>query len=67
MNTTTNTPGYNTRLAIFFAPDKNGRKVAYRWSGRQMRAFRMRLADAEMFIATDAATLLAGHPMKAVA
>ena len=64
---TTKTPGYNTRLAIFFAADKNGRKVAYRWSPVQMRAFRMNLADAEMFVATESATLLAGHPMKASA
>lgn len=62
--TTTKTPGFNCRLGIFFDHDKNGRKVAYRWGGRQMRAFRMPLADAELFIATDQADLLDGHPLK---
>ena len=60
----TKTPGYNCRLAIFFDTDKNGRKVAYRWSGRQVRAFRMSVADAELFIAQDQADRLAGHPLK---
>jgi hypothetical protein len=61
---TSNTPGYNTRLAIFFQLDRNGRKVAYRWSPRQFRAFRMSLADAEMFIAAGQADRIDGHPMR---
>lgn len=67
METKTKTPGYNTRLEIFFQLDKNGRKVAYRFSRMQFRSFRMSLADAEMFIATDQATLIPGNPMKPVA
>jgi hypothetical protein len=62
--TTTKTPGYNCRLEIFFSTDKRGRKMAHRWSGSQMRAFRMSVADAELFVATDAADLLPGHPFK---
>jgi hypothetical protein len=60
------TPGYNCRLAIFFQYDKNGRKVAYYWSGRlgYGRAIRMSLADAELFIAQEQADLLPGHPLK---
>lgn len=64
MTTTQNTPGYNTRIAIFFTTDRNGRKVAYRWSGMQVRAFRMQLAEAELLVATEAATLLDGHPLR---
>jgi len=61
MNTT---PGYSTRLAIFFDHDKHGRKVAYRWSGMQLRAFRMKLAEAETLIAQGLADLIDGHPLK---
>jgi hypothetical protein len=60
--TTTKTPGYNTRVEIFFATDKRGRKVAYYMSFG--RAIRMSLANAELFVATDAADLLPGHPFK---
>lgn len=58
------TPGYNYRISIFFKTDRNGRKVAYHWSGRQMRAWRMPLADAEMFLAQDLADQIDGHPMQ---
>ena len=58
------TPGYNRRIAIFFQLDRHGRKVAYRWSGMQMRAFRMSVADAELLLAQDYADLLPGHPMR---
>lgn len=58
------TPGYNTHLEIFFKPDKRGRKAAYRMS--QMRAIRISLADAELFIAQGQATQLDGHPMKSL-
>lgn len=57
--TQTKTPGYNSRLQIFF---QNGR--AYYWSPTQMRAFPLARAKAELFIATDAATLISRHPMK---
>lgn len=63
-STTANTPGFNCRLAVFFDHDKHGRKLAFRWSPMQFRAFRMPLADAELFVATEAADLLPGHPMK---
>ncbi len=64
MNATTNkTPGYNCRLAIFFG-SVNGKKVAYYWSGMQLRAFRMKLAQAENFIAQGQADLIDGHPLK---
>lgn len=64
--TATKTPGFNCRLAIFFDHDKHGRKVAYYWSVRQMRAFRLPLADAETFIANETADQIAGHPMRPV-
>lgn len=60
--TTSKTPGFNCRLAIFFDHDKNGRKIAYRWS--HGRAIRMSLADAELFIATEQADQISGHPLK---
>lgn len=66
MNTAPNTPGFNCRLAIFFDADRNGRKIAYRWSMVGLRAIRMPLADAELFVATEAADLLPGHPLKPV-
>lgn len=66
MNNTQKTPGYNSRIAIFFQSDKNGRKLAYYWSGRcgYGRAIRMSLKNAEMFVAQDLADLLPGHPLK---
>lgn len=60
----TATPGYGYRIEIFFKADRNGRKVAYHWSARQLRAWRMPLADAEMFIAQDLADEIDGHPMQ---
>lgn len=61
----TKTPGFNCRLSIWFDTNKNGRKVAYYWSGRNMRAIRMSVTDAELFIATEAADRISGHPMRA--
>lgn len=58
------TPGYVERLSIWFATDKNGKRVAYRWSASQFRGFRMGLAEAELFIAQDLADEISGHPMK---
>ena len=63
-NTKTNTPGYNCHLEIFFSADKRGRKLAHYWSRGQMRAFRMSLADAELFVATGQATEIPGNPFK---
>jgi hypothetical protein len=60
---TTTTPGYNTRLAIYFTNDKNGKRRAYRFSHRQFRAFPMPLADAELFIAQDQADEIDGNPL----
>ena len=60
----TTTPGFNTRIAIFFDHDKHGRKIAYRWSRPAMRAIRMSLTDAELFIAQDQADRIPGHPFK---
>jgi hypothetical protein len=62
--TTTKTPGFNCRLDIFFTTDRRGRKIAYYYSWAAQRAIRMPLADAEIFVATDAADLLPGHPFK---
>jgi hypothetical protein len=58
------TPGYNCHLDIFFSTAKNGRKLAHYFSRSQMRAFRMPLADAELFVATGQATEISGNPMK---
>lgn len=60
----THTPGYNIRLSIWFDTDRNGRKIAYYWSRRTMRAIRIRLADAEQFIATETADKIDGHPWR---
>ncbi len=64
-DTTTNTPGFNCRLQVFFTTNANGQRQAFRWSGRQMRAFRMPLLDAQLFVAQGQADKLAGHPMRA--
>lgn len=64
MQTKANTPGFNTHLEIYFSADRNGRKLAHRYSRYQMRAFRMPLADAELFVATGQATEISGNPIK---
>lgn len=64
MTTTPATPGYSGHLEIFFATNKNGRKVAYRWSPRQFRSFPMPVLDAEIFVALGQATEIPGNPMK---
>lgn len=61
-----NTPGYNCRLVLFFARDKRGKKIAYRWSGSQMRAFRISLVEAENFLAQGQADKIDNHPLKEV-
>lgn len=52
------------RMSIYFETDKNGRRVAYRYAWRQLRAFRMRLAEAEALVASGEADLLTGHPFR---
>lgn len=54
----TKTPGYNTRLRIAFTADRNGRPVAYYWSGHGYpgmrgagRWIRMSLAEARDHVA----------------
>lgn len=51
--------------AIFFDTERNGRKVAYRWDGRQLRSFRIALDKAEVAIATGTGVDIGGHPLKA--
>jgi hypothetical protein len=58
------TPGYSYRLTIFFAADKHGRKVAYRWSWLAGRAIRISLADAEIMQATGTAAVTCCHPLR---
>lgn len=60
----TATPGYATRIDIWFTTDRRGRKTAYRWSFGAGRAIRVPLADAELWAASDLANVLASHPLK---
>lgn len=60
----TKTPGYNTRLAIWFATTRTGRRVAYYFSFAAMRAIRVPIADAEFWIAGDLADQTCGHPLR---
>ena len=56
MNTTTNTPGYNCRLTIFFSTNKNGRRLArYKSHHNPFRTFPIALDKAELFVATGVA------------
>ena len=64
MTTTENTPGYNRRLEIFFTTSKRGQRLAYYWSPRQFRAFRISLDAAEIMRATETADVISGHPMR---
>lgn len=60
----TKTPGYVERLSIWFATDKNGKRIAYRWSASQFRGFRMGLAEAELLVAQNLADEITGNPIK---
>jgi hypothetical protein len=51
------------KQTIWFSHDSRGRKVAHRWDRRQMRAFRMPLAEAELLRMTEQADVISGHPM----
>ena len=64
MEATAKTPGYNCRIGIFFDLDKRGRRIAYRWSRRGLRAIRMPLGEADMLIASGEADHLSYHPIK---
>jgi len=61
MTTTQKTPGYNCRLRIAFAADKNGTPIAYYWSGRGAiipgggRWIKMGLEAARLFVAQEQA------------
>lgn len=61
---TIKTPGYNTRLGIWFATDRKGRRVAWHFCWRAQRAIRVSVADAELWIAGDLADQTCGHPLK---
>lgn len=58
--TTTQTAAH---IEIWFGTDSKGRRIAHRWNTRQLRAFRVGLAEAELLIATGQATELPGHPL----
>ena len=64
MTARTATPGYNCRLQIFFTTSTSGKRLAYRWSGLQFRAFRISLDEAEIMQATGTADVLSGHPLR---
>lgn len=49
---------------IWFKNDKNNRKRAYYYSTRAGRAIPVPLADAELWIATNASTQVDGHPFQ---
>lgn len=66
-STAAKTPGFDHRIDIWFATDKRGRRVAYHWSYGAGRAVRISLADAELWIATNLADELPGHPLKGLA
>jgi hypothetical protein len=56
----TKTPGFDHRISIKLSHDRHGRKLAHRWSMAAMRWFRISLADAELWLAMDAADLAGG-------
>lgn len=59
------TPGYNSRLEIFFTTTKTGKPRAWYFSRFQFRAFPLPYADAEIMRATGTADILHCHPMRA--
>lgn len=61
------TPGYNSRLKIFFKNDKGGKVRAYYWSrplGSMGRMIPIGKAKADKFIANGEADKLSEHPLK---
>lgn len=61
--TKTTTPGYRELLDIYFT-SKNGKRRAWRMSYSQFRAFPVKLADAELWVATGLATEIPGNPLR---
>jgi hypothetical protein len=62
--TATKTPGYNTRLGVWFATTRTGRRTAWYFSFGAMRAIRVSITDAEIWIAGDLADQACGHPLR---
>jgi len=58
------TPGYNSRLTIFFTTSARGRRLAWYWSPVQLRAFRLPLDAAEIMRATETADVVCCHPLR---
>lgn len=52
---------------IWFQTTKSGKRVAFGWSNRSHRAIRIAMADAEMWISTECAEKIPGHPFKVMA
>lgn len=61
--TATKTPGYSYRIEIWFKTDRRGRRTAWYYSYAAMRAIRIGLEDAELFIAQDQAGHVTGSPL----
>lgn len=59
-----NTPGYSTRLSIWFVTTDSGRRTAWYYSWAAQRAIRVSLTDAELWLAGDLADRSCGHPLK---
>lgn len=62
----TNTAASAHRIQeIWFTTTKTGKRRAFYYSTRAFRSFPLPLAEAEMLIATGAATEIPGNPFKA--
>lgn len=59
---TTTTPTYRW---VWFQTTRSGKRIAFGWSNRAHRAFRIGLAEAELLVATEQTEQIAGHPFKA--
>lgn len=49
---------------VWFTTTKTGKRRAYYYSIQQFRAFPLPLADAELLVASGAATEIPGHPFR---
>lgn len=58
------TPGYSSRLRIWFTTTGSGRRTAWYYSWPAQRAIRVSVADAELWLAADLADRSCGHPLK---
>ena len=54
---TANTPGYNTRLTVYFETDRNGQPRAYYYSRKAQRVIRISVDKARAFVAAGQADL----------